>query len=147
MTHIASLLGEYQRVRRIELNRNLFIYILKLYPSLLVCISEGKLHDEQWEIIMKLARGLAEEYADLIPKADKEEIAQNFRTEFRYLLENVEKWKRKFLNVLKSHVENNRDDKEFVTESMYLFANLTGDISKEAQQVINDLSDRLDLVY
>ena len=48
MTHIETLLEEYQRVRRVEINRDLFLYILKLYPSLLVCMSDGKLDEEEW---------------------------------------------------------------------------------------------------
>lgn len=147
MTHIEALLQEYQRIRRIELNRDLFVYILKLYPALLVCMSDGKLDDEEWESVMKLARGLAEEYTGLIPGADKEKIAQSFRTEFRYLLENVERWQKKFLSALKGHIEDSLDDKEFIMESMYLFANAADGISMEEQQAINNLSDRLDLEH
>ena len=83
---------------------------------------------------MKLARGLAEEYAGLIPGSDKEKIAQNFRTEFRYLLENVERWQKKFLSALKGYIEDSRSDKEFILESMYLFANAADGISMEEQQ-------------
>jgi len=147
MTHIESLLDEYQRVRRVDINRDIFIYILKLYPSLLVCMSDGKLDDDEWENVMKLAHGLADEYVSLIPGADKEKIAQNFRTEFRYLLENVERWNKKFLNALKGHIEHSRDDKEFILETMYLFANAAEGISMEEQQAINNLVDRLDLEH
>jgi len=147
MNHIEALLQEYQRIRRVELNRDLFVYVLKLYPALLVCMSDGKLDDEEWDSVMKLARGLAEEYTGLIPGADKEKIAQNFRTEFRYLLENVERWQKKFLSALKGHIEDSQDDKEFIMESMYLFANAADGISMEEQQAINNLSDRLDLEH
>ena len=135
-------------MRRVELNRDLFVYILKLYPALLVCISDGELDDEEWDNLMKLARVLAEQYSELIPDmVDKEKIAQNFRTEFRYLLENVERWNKKFLNALKGYIEDSKDDKEFIMESMYLFANATDGISMEEQQVINNLADPLDLEF
>ncbi len=147
MTHIETLLQEYQRIRRVEINRDLFVYILKLYPALLVCMSDGKLDDEEWDSVMKLARGLAEEYSELIPGSDKEKIAQNFRTEFRYLLENVERWQKKFLSALRGFIEDSRDDKEFILESMYLFANAADGISMEEQQAINNLADRLDLEH
>lgn len=147
MVHIEALLEEYKRVRRIDINRDLFVNILKLYPALLVCMSDGKLDDEEWDSVMKLARGLAEEYAELVPDIDKESIAQSFRTEFRYLLENVERWQKKFLNALKGHVGDNRDDKEFIMESMYLFANAADGISLEEQQAINNLADRLELEF
>lgn len=147
MTHIETLLQEYQRIRRVEINKDLFVYVLKLYPALLVCMSDGKLDDEEWDSVMKLARGLAEEYAGLIPGSDKEKIAQNFRTEFRYLLENVERWQKKFLSALKGYIEDSRSDKEFILESMYLFANAADGISMEEQQAINNLADRLDLEH
>jgi hypothetical protein len=147
MTHIEALLDEYQRVRRIEINRDIFVYILKLYPSLLVCMSDGKLDDQEWDNVMKLAKGLADEYASLIPGADQDQIAQSFRTEFRYLLENVERWNKKFLNALKGYIDESRDDKEFILETMYLFANAADGISMEEQQAINNLVDRLELEH
>ena len=147
MNHIETLLYEYGRVRRLEINKDLFVYVLKLYPALLVCMSDGKLDDEEWDSVMKLARGLAEEYASLIPDSDKEKIAQNFRTEFRYLLENVERWQKRFLNAIKGFIEDSQSDKEFILESMYLFANAANGISMEEQQAINNLTDRLELEH
>jgi len=147
MTQVETLLEEYQRIRRVELNRDIFIYILKLYPSLIVCMSDGKLDDAEWKSIMKLAYGLADEYISLVPEIDREQIAQNFRTELRYLLENVDRWNKKFLNALKSHIDDTRDDKEFIMETMYLFANAADGISMEEQQAINNLADRLALEH
>lgn len=147
MNHIESLLQEYQRIRKVDINPDLFVYIVKLYPSLLICMSDGKLDEEEWDSVMKLARGLAEEYSELTPDADKEKIAQNFRAEFRYLLENVERWQKKFLNTLKKYIADNEDDKEFIMESMYLFANAADGISAEEQQAINSLADRLSLEH
>jgi len=54
MTHIESLLEEYQRVRRVDINKDIFIYILKLYPSLLVCMSECD------EIGSRVSRGICQ---------------------------------------------------------------------------------------
>jgi hypothetical protein len=110
-------------------------------------MSDGKLDEDEWESVMKLAYGLADEYASLIPGSDREKIAQNFRTEFRYLLENIDRWNKKFLNALKSHIEDNQNDKEFIMETMYLFANSADGISLEEQQTINNLTDRLALEY
>jgi hypothetical protein len=148
MNNVDILLDEYRRVRRVEITKELFIYVLKLYPALLVCMSDGKLDDDEWDNIMKLARGLADEFEDHTPmNIDKDRMAQNFRTEFRYLLENTDRWSKKFLNALKSHIDDNRHEKEFVMESMYLFANTADGISMEEQQAINNLSDRLMLEH
>ena len=74
-------------------------------------------------------------------------MAQLFRTEFRYLLENIDRWKKRFLNALKSHLEDQTDDKEFVLEAMYLFANAADGISDEEHEIIEELSERLSLEY
>ena len=72
-------------------------------------------------------------------------MEQVFKTEFRYLLDNIEKWQKKFLNALKNHIQDSTEDKEFVLESMYLFANAANGISFEEEKKIEDLTDRLSL--
>ena len=43
--HNEILLQEYLRLRKSNLSLDQFTYILKIYPSLLVCMSDGKLDD------------------------------------------------------------------------------------------------------
>ena len=81
------------------------------------------------------------------PTDDKELIAVAFRTEFRYLLDHIDKWRKKFLNALKDTIKDDKMDKEFVLETMYLFANISGGISPEEQSEIDSLSHRLELDY
>ncbi|MEQ9303304.1 MAG: hypothetical protein RJQ14_05255, partial [Marinoscillum sp.] len=118
-----QLLEEYKKVRNVDLSLDQFVYILNLYPSLIVCMSDGVLDKEEWDGVLRLAKGLALEYGDGMNDEEMEKLEQSFRTEFRYLLDNIEKWQKKFLNALKNHITNNKADKEFVLESMYLFAN------------------------
>lgn len=146
-TQAEQLYEEYQKTRNVDLSLEQFTYILNLYPSLLVCMCDGVLDKEEWDGIMRLAKGLALEYGDHLNDEDLEKMEQSFRTEFRYLLDNIEKWQKKFLNALKNHIQDSRSDKEFVLECMYLFANAADGISEVEQSTIDQLSERLSLQY
>ncbi len=142
-----QLLEEYQKSRSVDLSLDQFLYMLNLYPSLIVCMCDGVLDKEEWDGVLRLAKGLALEYGDGMNDEEMERLEQSFRTEFRYLLDNIEKWQKKFLNALKNHIGNNKADKEFVLESMYLFANAADGISEVEQETIQMLSERLALDY
>lgn len=140
------LYEEYKKTRKINLDREQFSYLTKLYPALLICMSDGVLDEEEWDGIVMATKGLAEEFVRS-PEDDKEMIALSFRTEFRYLLDNIEKWQKKFLNALTDSIKDNQSDKEFVLECMYLFANAADGISDEEQAKIDNLAQRLNLEY
>lgn len=142
-----QLLEEYKRVRNAGFTLDQFYYVLNLYPSLIICMCDGVLDKEEWDSILVTAKGLALEYGDGLNEEDVEKLEQSFRTEFRYLLDNIDKWQKKFLNALKNHIQNSKVDKEFVLESMYLFANADGYISQVEQETIAMLSERLELEY
>ncbi|MEQ9466136.1 MAG: hypothetical protein RLN88_01920 [Ekhidna sp.] len=142
-----TLLEEYGKVRKSDLSIDQFTYILKIYPSLLVCMSDGKLDPEEWDGVLNISKGLALLYLDQTPNTNAEKVETLFRTEFRYLLENIDKWEKKFLNTLKSYLEEHPDEKEFVFEAMYLFANAADGIGHEEQRIIDQLSSRLALEH
>lgn len=142
-----QLLDEYKRIRNVDLTLDQFLYVLNLYPSLIVCMCDGVLDKEEWDGVLRLAKGLALEYGHGMDNEEMEKLEQSFRTEFRYLLDNIEKWQKKFLNALKNHIGANREDKEFILESMYLFANAADGISEVEQETIHMLSERLALDY
>lgn len=138
------LFEEYRKARNVDITLSQFIYIMNLYPSLLVCMSDGVLDKEEWDGVLNIAKGLAMAYAEA---SEQEKMERVFRTEFKYLLDNIEKWQKKFLNALKNHIEGSKEDKEFVLEAMYLFANIADGISSEEQEKIEALSERLSLAY
>lgn len=139
------LFDEYKKVRKIDLSLAQFTYLLNLYPSLIVCMSDGVLDKEEWEGVDKLSKGLTLNFSDGLTPEETSRMEQKFRTEFMYLLENIDKWQKKFLNALRNHIENSRLDKEFVLESMYLFANAADGISDVEQDAIDMIVDRLAL--
>lgn len=147
MSHQDTLHKEYLQSRKSEVSIDQFTYILKIYPSLLVCMSDGKLDKEEWDGVLNISKGLALVYLDQMPNVSAEKVESQFRTEFRYLLENIDKWEKKFLNTLKSYLEEHEDEKEFVQEAMYLFANAADGISHEEQRTIDKLSSRLSLEH
>jgi hypothetical protein len=141
------LFEEYKKVRNIDLTLAQFTYLLNLYPCLIVCMSDGVLDKEDWDGVSKLAKGLTMNFSDDLNSEEVDKMEQKFRTEFMYLMENLEKWQKKFLNALKNHISTSKLDKEFVLESMYLFANAADGISDVEQQAIDMLSERLALTY
>lgn len=144
--HSQLLFEEYLTTRKVKLSKEEFFYIILLYPSLLVCMCDGKLDQKEWEGVTMLAKSLADEFSDVnLGEQDKEQLTQALRTEFRYLLDNVDKWSKKFLNTLKNHLEMNPGEREFILETMYLFANTDEGISDIEQKTIDDLTKRLAL--
>ena len=147
MSHHEILLQEYLKIRKSNLTLDQFTYILKIYPSLLVCMSDGKLDDAEWHSVLNISKGLSLLYLDQQPNAKAEEIEVLFRTEFKYLLENIDRWEKKFINTLNNYLEEHTGDKEFVFEAMYLFANAADGISHEEQRTIDKLASRLSLEH
>ncbi|MEM7296698.1 MAG: hypothetical protein AAF391_00360 [Bacteroidota bacterium] len=110
-------------------------------------MSDGKLDKEEWDGVLNISKGLALLYIDQQPNTSAENIETLFRTEFKYLLENIDKWEKKFLNTLKNYLDSHGDEKEFVYEAMYLFANAADGISHDEQRKIDELASRLSLEY
>lgn len=146
-THTEQLFEEYKKVRHVDLTLDQFTYLLNLYPSLLVCMSDGVLDQQEWEGVMRLAKGLALEYGDGLNSEGLDKLEQSFRMEFRYLIDNIDKWQKKFLNALKNHIQDSKTDKELVLETMYLFANASDGISSVEQETIEMLTERLSLQH
>ena len=145
--HSEMLLEEYHKVRKSGLSLDQFTYILKIYPSLLVCMSDGKLDKEEWDGLLHISKGLALLYLDQQPNSSAETLETLFRTEFRYLLENIDRWEKKFLSALNDYLKENTGEKDFVLESMCLFANVADGISYDEQQKIDELTNRLSLAH
>lgn len=139
---LQHLYQEYIKTRKIKISEDQFEYLAKLYPALLVCMSDGVLDKEEWDGIVMATRGLSAEFVKS-PEDDRDMIAMSFRTEIRYLLENVDRWKKKFLNALHNAIKDDKLDQEFIMETMYLFANIADGISDEEQEAINMLAKRL----
>lgn len=147
-THIQNLFEEYLKKRGVKLSKEEFCYIILLFPSLLVCMSDGKLDAEEWNSILSAAESLALEFSDdNLGESDKDDLSQVLRIEFRYLLDNISRWTNKFQNALKHHLAEAPEDKEFIYETIHLFANSADGISDIEQATIDELINKLSLQY
>lgn len=139
-----QLYSEYLKERNIKINRDQFIYIVNLLPALLVVLSDGIVDREEWTTVKKLAKILGNEFATEDLGLDKEEnLTLIYRSEFRYLLKSREQWEEPFLDALRDYFVENESSKDFVLETMYLFANASDGISEEEDEIIVKLCGRL----
>ncbi|MEQ9425518.1 MAG: hypothetical protein RJQ09_13930 [Cyclobacteriaceae bacterium] len=145
---IEKLYKEYRKIRPVKVDIQQFTYLVNLFPAMLVVMSDDLLDTTEWDAVKSLARALAQSLPDEPMTPEEEEgLERVFVTEFRYLLDNTERWKSKFLNALTDYIRQDEGNKEFVLEAMYLFANASDGISPEEQAAINDLSRRLNLEH
>lgn len=146
MLTMDDLYSEYTKARNIDINKEQFIYILNLYPALLVVLSDGIVDRDEWKTVKKLATILGKEFATTDLGLEKEEnLTLIYKAEFKYLLKNRGRWERKFLDTLKGYFEKNHSSKEFVLETMFLFANASNGISIEEDKMIDNLTVELGL--
>ena len=106
-------------------------------------MSDGVLDKEEWDAVLKAAENLGKNLA--ASPGEVEPLADVYKTEFRYLIDNSERWRKKFINALNEFLREDPTAKDLVLESMYLFANATDGISSVEQELIDELSNRLDL--
>ncbi|MCC5921831.1 MAG: hypothetical protein LAT68_15085 [Cyclobacteriaceae bacterium] len=145
-TKIFQLKSEYLNERNIDLDEDQFIYMVNLFPSLLVVLSDGIVDKEEWSTVKSLAKILGKEFAtENLGKEKEENLTLIYKSEFRYLLKNREEWENKFLEALREYFEHNNSSKEFVYETMVLFAAASDGISEEEQTMIDYLNDYLEL--
>jgi tellurite resistance protein len=146
MSKIDQLFKEYTQQRFIKLNREQFVYIVNLFPALRVVMSDGIMDQEEWVTVKRLAKILGDEFASEDLGEEKEEnLMLIYRAEFRHLLKNLDQWQAKFLSALKDYFNENDTSKEFVVETMYLFASASDGVSEEENEVIEFLTKELGL--
>ena len=142
---ILDLYQEYTKERFLDMTEQQFGSFLAFFPTLLVAASDGIVDRDEWLYCKKLASGLGHSYSE----GDSEEAAENltlmYRGEFRYLLKNLAAWEDKFIEALKPYLEVNDHAKQFVTETLYLFAEASAGVSQEEMDKINFLEKTLDL--
>ena len=146
MSKIDQLFESYTNERFIELNKEQFVYLVNLFPALRVVMSDGLVDREEWVTVKRLAKILGDEFAsDDLGDEKEENLMLIYKSEFRYLIKNLDQWQEEFLIALKDYFNENDSSKEFVMETMYLFANASEGISAEENQLIEELTLKLGL--
>jgi hypothetical protein len=138
---IDDLYQEYISHRNVEINKEQFIWIVNLFPALMVVLSDGIVDSEEWAEVKKMSSKLGLEFASDNLGVEKEEnLATIYRAEFQFLLKNRDKWEIRFLNALKDYFEENKQSKPFVLETMFLFAKASGGVSTAEADTIEFLT-------
>ncbi|WKK85945.2 hypothetical protein QYS48_02525 [Marivirga arenosa] len=146
MSKIDKLFKEYTKERFLKLNREQFVYIVNLFPAFRVAMSDGIIDQEEWVTVKRLAKILGDEFAsDDLGEEKEENLMLIYRSEFRHLIKNLDKWQEKFLAALKDYFSENATSREFVVETMYLFASASDGVSEEENEVIEYLTKQLRL--
>jgi hypothetical protein len=148
MTHplVRALYLEYTKERNIELTEEQFGSFMAFIPALLVAASDGMVDKEEWMYCKKLASGLGNSFSE---DDENEEAHENltliYRYEFKFLLKHLDRWEKPFLQALKPYLEENDYAKEFVGETIYLFASASQGISQEEMNKIKLFEQEFDL--
>lgn len=146
MSHINQLYEVYSEKRNIKLNKEQFVYLVTLFPALRVALSDGLVDDDEWLVVKRLAKILGDEFAsDDLGQEKEENLMLIYKSEFRYLIKDLDEWEEKFLIALKEYFKENEASKEFVMETMYLFANASDGVSDAEMKNINKLTNQLGL--
>lgn len=146
-TKMDILYAEYIQARFLMINKEQFVYMAHLLPSCIIVMSDGLLSNDEWIVFKRISKILADELAtdDLGTDEKKENLMLIFKSEIRYLLKNREKWEAKFLAALKDYRPDNEELREFLEETMELFAPLDQHNSEVQLQTYQRLKNELQL--
>ena len=118
-----ALFTEYTQKRFLDINKEQFIYLVNLMPACLVAMSDGIVDRDEWATVKSLTKILGEEFATEDLGTEKEEnLMLIYRGEMRYLIKHRAEWQDKFMNALKQYFFENESSKDFVEETLELFA-------------------------
>jgi hypothetical protein len=140
-----NLFEVYQKNRATHFSLEQFRILLRLFPSLLVCMSDGKFDEEEKNGMRQNIQSnlLSFEHLD---KTRLDQLTNEIFDEMIYLSKESAQWKDHFLTAVRYELINDPEDKEFILESLYLFANINEGICIEEQLLIDELVNELHLV-
>lgn len=140
---VADLFRDYKRHRHTRLTQEQFASFLAFFPSLLVVASDGIVDKEEWLYCKKLAKALGHSFSD--DMVDEQYLTSVYKREFGYLLKNLPAWESRFLSTLKQYLIVNQYAKQFVIDTLYLFADASNGISESEQLKIKYIKEVLSI--
>ncbi len=144
---VNRLYREYIKRRGLPLSKEQFSSFMAFYPSLLVVACDGIVDKEEWMYCKKLASGLGTTFANdsVNTTTSAKKLTYIYQNEFKYLLKNLDEWRDKFLGALREHISTNDDAKDFVHETVFIFADASNGISAIEDQTISYVFNELDM--
>lgn len=143
---VADLFRDYKNHRRTRLSQKQFASFLAFFPSLLVVSSDGIVDKEEWLYCKKLAKALGHSFSDEnLNEEESKSLTSIYKGEFGYLLRNLISWESKFLETLKQYLLVNEYARQFVIDTLYLFADASNGISESEQLKIKYIKEVLSI--
>ena len=144
--NLTALYHKYKSEREISLTESQFYPIIFAFPPLIVVACDGVVDDLERKSIEFIAKSLAFSYnQDGLTYSQITQLANDYVTEFDYLLENMEKYEDDFLQVLDDYLSNNLDERPDVKEMIITAAEASDGISDVEQETIDRLTQVLHL--
>jgi|GEM_PF-668575 len=146
MFPLLALYEEYIEARKIRLNYEQFSAFVTYYPALLVAHTDGEVDEQEWSLLQSLSDLVV---VETLPKdADKEEVKdyrELFFNEFRYLIDHLDQWDRKFMKALRQLLNVYPELAEAVSTGICSLANASKGICEKENTMIEYLRTELGL--
>jgi tellurite resistance protein len=139
-----NLFEEYQKNRSTKFTIEQFRILLRLFPSLLVCMSDGNFNEEEKRGMLQNIQSNRQLF-DQQDELEKDRLLGEIVGEMNYLAKDYLQWKELFLTAVRYELIRDPEEKEFILESLYLFANIHDGICIEEQLLIDELVNDLHL--
>lgn len=146
MNTIEELYYHYRQKRKIDLNIEQFTLLVEFFPSLLVVLSDGVIDSGERLYLNKLVQSIVNIYAlEGFNQKKTDELYKVYSTEFDYIIQNIDDWKRDFIEVLRNHLAINQGQKEMILDTLHLFAETSQDVTEAERGMILRLKRELNL--
>lgn len=146
MNTIEELYYHYRQKRKISLNLEQFTLLVEFFPSLLVVLSDGVVDSGEQLYLDKLVQSIVNIFAlEGFNQKKTEELYKIYSTEFDYIIQNIDDWKKDFLRVLRNYLEVNPEQKEMILDTLHLFAETSQDVTDIERGMILRLKRELNL--
>ncbi len=146
LDYIKDLYTKYKSRSNSQLSYEQFETFLIFFPSLLVILSDGVIDDEEWVYIRYLAKFMADTSKEEVPEESEREFLMNdYLDNLKYMIDHMERWEKSFIETLKRYIQEEEDIKDYVLDTLYLFAEASEGSSDSEEKRIRELRDELNL--
>ncbi|MCS7005327.1 MAG: hypothetical protein NZM38_08375 [Cytophagales bacterium] len=126
-----------------SLTQEQFTTLLMFFPALLVVVSDGKVDLEEWTYIKYLAKFMSDAYIDSASDEERSLLTESYYHALKWLIENLETWKKLFIDVLAKYLTIHPEVKDDIIETLYMFSEASEGQSGEEIKVIERIKQEL----
>lgn len=133
MTSWEKLWDAYQRERRKLMEKEIFLVLLQVFPSLLVAQADGFIDTMELQRLEAILQFLRQDLG-------VSEAALEWRSELRYLAIDTEFWRGPFLSALRGYLEQNPE--KYFQQAEFLFAVAAASTGDIVQNILISMRDK-----